>query len=198
MRQRELAQRSWPRLRMPSTERCRRHAHLCFQRQSTSSSLWMPSPPTALTSTVSLSAVVEGAELHAIVVHRGDLPATTLTLVRSPRAGRQQRAVDASLQGEGGAEDEDSLGKIGTSSPVLGLRPTRCAFCRTTKLPNEEIFIISPRANASDISSRMDSTRAADSFLDRPTSWLTASFRCARVIVCSLMAAYLRRDLVSG
>src|SRR6202008_960020 len=40
-------------------------------------------------------------------------------------------------------------GRIGTSCPVFGLRPTRCPLSRTVKLPNDEIFTDSPRAKAS-------------------------------------------------
>ena len=42
-------------------------------------------------------------------------------------------------------------GKIGTSSPVFGLRPIRCPFRRTEKLPKEEILTTSSRAKALDI-----------------------------------------------
>src|SRR6185369_9399943 len=45
-------------------------------------------------------------------------------------------------------------GLIGTSSPVLGLRPTRSPFMRTRKLPKDEILTLSPRASASEISLR--------------------------------------------
>jgi hypothetical protein len=61
------------------------------------------------------------------------------------------------------------LGSIGTSSPVLGLRPILRPFLRTTKEPNEESFTFSPRARQSVISRNTNSTRAADSVLDRPT-----------------------------
>ena len=33
---------------------------------------------------------------------------------------------------------------MGTSSPVFGFRPIRSPFWRTEKLPNEEIFNVSP------------------------------------------------------
>src|SRR5258708_11407861 len=79
-------------------------------------------------------------------------------------------------------------GRMGTSSPVLGLRPIRCPFWRTEKLPKDEIFTVSPRVSDSTISLRMVSTRAAESFRDRPTSWYTASLRSARVTVVSDMA----------
>src|SRR5260221_1971782 len=76
-------------------------------------------------------------------------------------------------------------GRIGTSSPVLGLRPMRRPLRRTEKLPNDEILTISPRASASEISRSTVSTRSADSFRDRPTSWYTASPNWARVTVVS-------------
>ena len=45
-------------------------------------------------------------------------------------------------------------GRIGTSTPVLGLRPIRSLLERTTNEPNDESFTVSPRAAASQISSR--------------------------------------------
>jgi len=36
-------------------------------------------------------------------------------------------------------------GEIGTSSPVLGLRPDLWPFLRTTNEPNDESFTVSPR-----------------------------------------------------
>src|SRR5258708_18623282 len=45
-------------------------------------------------------------------------------------------------------------GEIGTSVPVLGLRPMRCPFLRTTKEPNDESFTVSPRSRQSVISLR--------------------------------------------
>src|SRR5690606_10114839 len=42
-------------------------------------------------------------------------------------------------------------GRIGTSTPVLGLRPIRCALSRSTKVPKPEIFTFCPTASASDI-----------------------------------------------
>src|SRR5579863_2469197 len=62
-------------------------------------------------------------------------------------------------------------GWIGTSVPVLGLRPTRLPFLRTVKLPNDEILTISLRASALAISFRTVSTSMADSLRERPTSW---------------------------
>src|SRR5262249_42445842 len=61
-------------------------------------------------------------------------------------------------------------GRIGTSSPVLGLRPTRGPFDRIEKLRKEEIFTDSPRVRAATISLRTSSRRSADSFRERPTS----------------------------
>src|SRR5579883_2556110 len=59
-------------------------------------------------------------------------------------------------------------GEIGTSLPVLGLRPTRCPFLRTTKEQNDESFTVSPRSRQSVISLSTNSTSAADSVRDRP------------------------------
>src|SRR5580698_3052791 len=78
-------------------------------------------------------------------------------------------------------------GAMGTSSPVLGLRPMRWDFCRTAKVPKEESLTVSPRASASQTSSSMSSTIWADSLRDRPTAWNTASVRSARVRVFVVM-----------
>src|SRR6185437_15261290 len=80
-------------------------------------------------------------------------------------------------------------GAIGTSSPVFGLRPMRCAFCRTAKVPKEESFTDSPRASAAQISSRISSTICADSWRVSPTALNTASVRSARVNVSVVMNA---------
>src|SRR5690606_26916581 len=72
---------------------------------------------------------------------------------------------------------------IGTSSPVLGFLPMRSPFCRTEKLPKDEIFTDSPRINASQTSSITSFTCCADSLRERPTSSYTASAKSARVIV---------------
>jgi hypothetical protein len=68
-----------------------------------------------------------------------------------------------------GLNTKTCRGKIGTSVPVLGLRPMRWSFLRTTKEPNEESFTASPRSRQSAISFSSSSTRAADSFRDNPT-----------------------------
>src|SRR4029079_379666 len=62
-------------------------------------------------------------------------------------------------------------GEIGTSLPVLGLRPIRWPFLRTTKEPNDESFTVSPRSRQSVISLRTNSTSDEDSVRDRPTFW---------------------------
>jgi hypothetical protein len=38
---------------------------------------------------------------------------------------------------------------IGVSTPVFGLRPTRSRLLRTTKVPKDESFMLSPRLSAS-------------------------------------------------
>src|SRR5688500_6302713 len=74
-------------------------------------------------------------------------------------------------------------GGIGTSRPVLGLRPTRSPLSRTMNDPNDESFTVSPAMIASQISLRTISTIPADSVLDRPRRLYTASARSARVTV---------------
>src|SRR5690348_11797902 len=60
-------------------------------------------------------------------------------------------------------------GEIGTSLPVLGLRPMRCPFLRTTNEPNDDSFTVSPRSRQSVISLSTSSTSVADSVRDSPT-----------------------------
>src|SRR5450830_860125 len=60
-------------------------------------------------------------------------------------------------------------GEIGTSLPVLGLRPIRWPFLRTTNEPNEDSFTVSPRSRQSVISLSTNSTSEADSVRERPT-----------------------------
>src|SRR5690606_18281371 len=60
-------------------------------------------------------------------------------------------------------------GRIGTSSPVLGLRPIRSFLERTWNEPKEESLTFSPATSASPISVRNRSTSSADSVRDRPT-----------------------------
>src|SRR3546814_8383213 len=62
-------------------------------------------------------------------------------------------------------------GRMGTSTPVLGLRPMRCALSRSTKVPKPEIFTFCPPASASDMCERIDSTIVADSLRDSPICW---------------------------
>src|SRR5713101_3669797 len=62
-------------------------------------------------------------------------------------------------------------GEIGTSLPVLGLRPILWPFLRTTKEPKEDNFTVSPRSRQSVISFRTSSTSVADSVRDNPTFW---------------------------
>src|ERR1700730_2752345 len=62
-------------------------------------------------------------------------------------------------------------GEIGTSLPVLGLRPILWPFLRTTNEPNDESFTVSPRSRQSVISFKTSSTSVADSVRDNPTFW---------------------------
>src|SRR5712691_1769488 len=68
-------------------------------------------------------------------------------------------------------------GEIGTSLPVLGLRPILWPFLRTTNEPNDESFTVSPRSRQSVISFKTSSTSVADSMRDNPTFWYTASHK---------------------
>src|SRR4030095_4515829 len=79
-------------------------------------------------------------------------------------------------------------GEMGTSLPVLGLRPIRCPFLRTTNDPKEDNFTVSPRSRQSVTSFSTISTRVADSVRDNPTFWYTASHRSARVTVLPAIA----------
>jgi hypothetical protein len=53
-------------------------------------------------------------------------------------------------------------GKIGASTPVFGMRPMRWPFERTTNDPKDDSLTVSPRAAASQISSRTAWTSSAD------------------------------------
>ena len=70
-------------------------------------------------------------------------------------------------------------GVIGTSIPVLGLRPTRSFLSRSTKLPKPEILTFSPLARASAILVRIASTNSSDSARLRPSLRLIVSARSA-------------------
>src|SRR3569623_516648 len=60
-------------------------------------------------------------------------------------------------------------GRIGTSSPVLGLRPMRWFLERTWNEPKELSLTFWPETKASPIKLRKRSTSSADSVRDRPT-----------------------------
>src|SRR5690606_39571968 len=60
-------------------------------------------------------------------------------------------------------------GRMGTSSPVLGLRPIRSFLERTWNDPKEESLTLAPDTRASATSSSTRSTNSADSVRDRPT-----------------------------
>src|SRR5262245_34704036 len=79
-------------------------------------------------------------------------------------------------------------GVIGTSWPVLGLRPMRCPLSRIPNDPNEDNFTVSPRSRLAMISRSTSSTISADSLRGRPTFWNTASAKSARVSVFPLIA----------
>src|SRR6185437_3499962 len=58
---------------------------------------------------------------------------------------------------------------IGISSPVFGLRPGRCGFSRSWKLPNPESFTLRPSSSAVRISSKKRSTMSFASRLLSPS-----------------------------
>ena len=62
---------------------------------------------------------------------------------RRPPIGRLPSATRSFIRCEG-RNDSTRRGRIGTSSPVFGLRPTRSALSRTEKVPKDEIFTVSP------------------------------------------------------
>src|SRR6185369_5709175 len=59
--------------------------------------------------------------------------------------------------------------EITISSPVCGLRPLRGRFSLITKLPNPEILTFSPCSRRALMTSKIDSTTSAASFLENPT-----------------------------
>jgi hypothetical protein len=75
--------------------------------------------------------------------------------------------LDVLLENRYGLNTITRRGEIGTSVPVLGLRPIGCPFLRTTKVPNDESFTVSPRSRRSVISLSTLSTSDADSIRDR-------------------------------
>src|SRR3546814_8703840 len=80
-------------------------------------------------------------------------------------------------------------GRMGTSTPVLGLRPIRCALSRSTKVPKPEIFTFCPSDSASDICDRIDSTIIADSLRDSPICWLIRAAISALVSVPAVISS---------
>jgi hypothetical protein len=70
----------------------------------------------------------------------------------SGSCGRAVPLMLAVKTGEG-LKVSTRLGVIGTSTPVLGLRPIRSRLQRTEKSPNERSLTLSPRTKASEISS---------------------------------------------
>ena len=82
-------------------------------------------------------------------------------------------------------------GVIGTSSPVLGLRPMRSRFSLMPKLPNDDSLTGSPRARAVESSCKTISTSSAASLRGRPAFLTTASTNPAlvRVLLLNLFAS---------
>src|SRR5262249_58587002 len=92
-------------------------------------------------------------------------PTTTFVYLRAPSMPELIRC----LRIADGLNTMTRRGEIGTSLPVLGFRPSRWPFLRTTKEPNDDSFTVSPRSRQSVISLSTSSTRVADSVRDRPT-----------------------------
>src|SRR5262245_47715582 len=86
-----------------------------------------------------------------------------------------------------GRKTSTRRGVIGTSCPVLGLRPTRCPFLRMLKELNEESLTAWPSARLSDNTLTPSSTSSWHSLRCSPTFWTTVSARSARVSVLPLM-----------
>ena len=102
------------------------------------------------------------------------------------QAGSKTRLSDLLL----GRNTSTRRGVMGTSWPVLGLRPTRSPFLRMPKEPKEESFTDRPDARLAEISCRMSSTSSWDSLRGSPTFWTTASARSARVSVLPPILIY--------
>jgi hypothetical protein len=95
-------------------------------------------------------------------IHRLHLLATDMQ--RATSLDHVARAGDALLENRG-LNTITRRGAMGASVPVLGLRPIRGPFLRTTKEPNEESFT----SRQSAISSSTNPTSVADSARDSPT-----------------------------
>src|SRR6056300_1661718 len=67
-----------------------------------------------------------------------------------------------------GRNDSTRRGVMTASTPVFGLRPTRWRFDCTENVPKDDSLTSSPASRQAQISSRTDSTRSDDSFLDSP------------------------------
>ena len=78
-------------------------------------------------------------------------------------------------------------GEIGTSFPVLGLRPILWPFLRTTNDPKEESFTVSPRSRQSVISLSTSSTSVAE-FRSRQSYLLVD--RLAQIGACDRFLAH--------
>src|SRR5689334_1513061 len=101
---------------------------------------------------------------HGLPFHHADAFMSGVSSAPSPALMRCLRMAE-------GLKTMTRRGEIGTSLPVLGLRPMRWPFLRTTNEPNDESFTVSPRSRQSVISFNTISTRVADSVRDRPTFW---------------------------
>src|SRR5262252_1254538 len=88
---------------------------------------------------------------------------------------------------------------IGISSPVFGLRPGRCGFSRSWKLPNPDSFTLSPRSSAIRISSKKCSTMSLASRLLRPSCSKRRSANSAFVsVITGILLAERRAETING
>jgi hypothetical protein len=105
---------------------------------------------------VFLLLTIFGGPNFALERHVSPTPGSAGALHLIPIFCRAGLAVDLGLEDADGLKTMTRRGRIGASTLVLGLRPIRSPFDRTTNEPNPDSLTISPRTAASEISSRTD------------------------------------------
>src|SRR5262245_15689468 len=126
----------------------------------------LPEPQHVLGDVELVRHFADGAECVRCLVHRRLLPRLRSHYLRPPAS-----ALMRCLRMADGLNTITRRGEIGTSLPVLGLRPILWPFLRTTKEPKEDSFTVSPRSRQSVISLSTNSTSVSDSVRDSPTFW---------------------------